>query len=90
MSHPKNKRERLRVANTKARRRVSLFFTDMDKEQQKAYTEKHLPLYRDTTTKCSAMCCGNPRKFFNQKTLQERKYLESYLRSDGRELSYKV
>jgi hypothetical protein len=23
--------------------------------------------------KCSAYCCGNPRRFFNEKTIQERR-----------------
>ena len=29
--------------------------------------------YADHLAVCSCMACGNPRKFFNQKTMQERK-----------------
>ena len=25
---------------------------------------------------CSASCCGTPRKYFNEKTMQERRYFQ--------------
>lgn len=32
--------------------------------------------YADTLHACSSFCCGNPRKWFKQKTIQERRRLQ--------------
>jgi hypothetical protein len=29
----------------------------------------------DHIAHCSGSCCGNPRKWFNERTMQERRYL---------------
>jgi len=33
-------------------------------------------VYRDLRTPCSCYMCGNPRKYFKELTIQERKFYE--------------
>ena len=40
--------------------------------------DKFLGVYRKTKVFCSGPCCGNPRKHFNEKTIQEKKADEDY------------
>lgn len=50
-------------------------------EEAKKYTggvDSHLGLYRKTKVPCSCDCCGNPRKHFGEKTIQERKADEDF------------
>lgn len=75
MTHPTNRDERLRIGKTKARRRVTyLWVSDIwTKDERERYIlewEKH---YRTKTKACSCYMCGNPRKHFNEKSMQERK-----------------
>ena len=85
-------RERLCIANRKARRRVELMadnfdvFRDCDGNQitGKEWKEKVYVRYRKTTKRCSQACCGNPRKYFNEVTKQEiwsNNIFDEYLRS---------
>lgn len=37
-----------------------------------------LPILIDTPKTCSCFMCGNPRKYFNEKTYQERKLNWTY------------
>jgi len=34
--------------------------------------------YRKTQKQCSLPCCGNPRKWFGEITLQEKKHIEAH------------
>lgn len=50
-------------------------------ENPEIYTggiESHLGLYRKTQKPCSNYCCGNPRKHFGEKTVQEIKSDEDF------------
>jgi len=66
MSHPKNRHERKVVGKNKSKKRVPDFLSkdDFDKESRR---------YRDTTKLCSCAMCGNKRKFFGEKTIQEKR-----------------
>lgn len=37
-------------------------------------TDKQLGIVVSTPQVCSGHCCGNPRKWYGEKTIQERKY----------------
>lgn len=74
MSHPVNRLDRFQRGVYKSKRRVSNFYIHMEKFERIFYTKKYASHYRNTTRKCSASCCGNRRKFFNELTLQELRY----------------
>lgn len=96
-------RERLYVANKKGMRRAraySLDFLDgdkvrvlvngetvlMDKWEWRDLNAKKL---RNTTKLCSRACCGNPRRYFGELTMQERRsddVLKNY--RDGNDVTY--
>lgn len=40
--------------------------------------DRFLGIYRKTKVFCSGPCCGNPRRHFNEKTIQEKKADEDY------------
>jgi len=50
----------------------------MKKKAIKLYGSYHRKAiyYADHLAICSCAMCGNPRKYFGKKTIQERKYLE--------------
>lgn len=66
MSHPQNKYERKIAGKNKSKKRVPDFVQEDDLEDVAIH-------YRDTTKLCSCSMCGNPRKFFNDKTVQEKR-----------------
>ena len=68
MMHPKNKYDRTIKGKNKSINRTVLYTG----EQQKKQAIKH----RNTTKLCSCAMCGNPRKHFGEKTLQERIFYE--------------
>jgi len=37
------------------------------------WPEEHLVVLRKTNVSCSCVMCGNPRKYFNEITMQEKK-----------------
>jgi hypothetical protein len=41
------------------------------------YLEKSKQLRRNTTKLCSCRMCGNPRKYFDEPTLQEKKNMQA-------------
>jgi len=41
-------------------------------------TDKDVGKSLHTPTNCSGPCCGNPRKWFNEKSIQERKVEQEY------------
>lgn len=63
--HPKNKRQRVKMGKTKAKRRC-----------QNGCGNTNVRL-ENTTVHCSCTMCGNPRKHFNEKTIQEKQFDES-------------
>lgn len=67
MSHPRNKRERFLTGKRKGNIRAKGIGTHMSEE----CLNKTSVLLRETTKLCSCHMCGNPRKFFQEKTLQE-------------------
>jgi hypothetical protein len=74
MSHPVNRLDRFQKGIYKSIKRVSNFYTHMQKEERIFYFNKSAPRYRNVTKKCSRICCGNRRKFFGELTLQEIRY----------------
>lgn len=66
MSHPKNRFERKVVGKNKSKRRVPDFVPKNDLDKESSH-------YRDTTKLCSCAMCGNPRKFFGDRTIQEKR-----------------
>lgn len=64
MVHPQNKHDRVRKGHLKGHKRNIILKGALKQEH-------HL---RDTTKPCSCPMCGNPRKFFGEKTIQERKH----------------
>lgn len=75
MSHPVNRRDRFQKGILKSKKRVSNFYIYMEKEDRILLKEKHSRRYRSVTKLCSApRCCGNPRRYFNDLPIQEKKY----------------
>jgi len=55
----------------KAEEKAKLFFRTDDFEEWK---EKWARKHADNLAKCSCHMCGNPRKYWNEETLQEKKF----------------
>lgn len=83
MSHPVNRLDRFQKGICKSEKRVSNFYNHMKKEERLSYIRKYACHYRKTTKKCSAPCCGNPRKFFGELTFQEIRYGSGPIYLDG-------
>ena len=76
MSHPKNKHDRNRYGKLKSKKRVE------NKIVGTEHLRHHMLRHEDTTTQCSCAMCGNPRKYFNEKTMQEKRFDESSKEND--------
>lgn len=73
-------RERLAKANSHALRRAKGLAVGIDKFgmggqtiTKEEWIKNYIGRLRKTTKLCSGPCCGNPRKHFGEKTLQERR-----------------
>lgn len=77
--HPKNKYERKQVGKRKGKKRISTTWLpdNWSIEKKEKWTEKTTGLLKDCTKLCSCPACGNPRKHFNELTLQEKRRLDS-------------
>ena len=60
----KMKRAKRRKEKAKRKKRAQKIFPWAGKRAEK---------WADNMTLCSGPCCGNPRKWFKEKTIQERK-----------------
>lgn len=76
---------RLQKANVIAKKLFKkyhgVFPEDLSSEERECYhpsVESHLGTYRKVRKPCSAHCCGNPRKYYNDKTYQEKKADEDF------------
>lgn len=74
--------QRLKTARRKARK-VYKYYHDLFPENylpndSKEDRDRFLGVYRKTKVPCSCWACGNPRKHFNEKTVQEKKADEDY------------
>lgn len=75
MSHPVNRLDRFQKGVYKAKKRVSNFYTHMQKEDRIFYKEKFICRYRNLTKMCSSpRCCGNRRRYNGELPMQEQKY----------------
>ena len=76
MSHPRNRLERFVIGDTKSKSRVTNYVLYRErKEPENVELMKTWARRRRHTTKtCSCPMCGNPRKFFDEKSRQELKY----------------
>jgi hypothetical protein len=61
MSHPANKHARVDTGRNKSRSRV--------------HGKQDPRRFRNTTKLCSCYMCGNPRKYFEDITMQEKRQL---------------
>lgn len=50
-------------------------------------TDVNIGIYAHTPARCSCNMCGNPRKHWNDKTMQEKRMDDSY-RGSGSEVGY--
>jgi len=67
---PTNKRERQLIGKKKSKKRTKNLFKDYEIADQINEERRH----RNTTNTCSCMMCGNPRKHFNEITIQEKRF----------------
>lgn len=82
MSHPMNKKDRFLKGKNKGDRRAKNMIgreTTYSPDLYKKILDKTSKMTRHTTKLCSCPMCGNPRKFFNEKTMQEKKFKDSSL-----------
>ena len=81
MSHPHDKRERFLLSDSKGKRRLKSYMPMLrgpnGSLSAESFLKKEGRKRRDTTKQCSCAMCGNPRKFFNEESLQERKVKSS-------------
>ena len=82
----KNRKRAIRRANKKrVGKKAFKNHHDVHDPWTKKYMDEH-PYWRSecegalssTRAACSGACCGNPRKHFNEKTIQERKAEEDF------------
>jgi len=76
MSHPVSKRDRFLVGVKKSKKRVTNFYTYLTKLEHPEWVARAEQMRRNTTKTCSCSGCGNPRKYFGEKTMQEKRYGE--------------
>ena len=62
--------ERLEKAKIIAKRRIKRFHLWPENQE---WLEREERFLRKTGTRCSCYDCGNPRKYFGEKTYQERR-----------------
>lgn len=62
-----------RLANNARLRKNRRFFWGRDL----AHENRASGIVVDTPTPCSCYMCGNPRKYFKEKTIQEQSFLET-------------
>lgn len=86
MSHPRNRRERFVIGDTKGKRRAIGYWNGFLHEKQHGKFEEAQELLlgntrkrRNTTKLCSCPMCGNQRKFYGR-TFQEIKHRDSSLK----------
>lgn len=84
MKHPHNRGDRQMIRKTKGLRRLKLdqaehgkltdcpcFSTEANRGHGRTFAR-----FADSPTLCSGPCCGNPRRWFGEKTIQERRHLQ--------------
>jgi hypothetical protein len=77
MAHPTDKKDRfIKGAHKGIQRAKSIHSVDFlqDPKKHEECLNKTAKLTRHTTKLCSCPMCGNPRKFFGEKTFQEKKF----------------
>lgn len=75
---------RLQIANRIARKTFKNYHRKYPEEVRNPNyyhpsVEAILGTYRKTQKLCSMPCCGNPRKWFGEFTIQERKNIEAHV-----------
>jgi len=74
MSRPQSKADRIAVGKTKGKKRA----VGLMGAKAKADVIEHWGhRLKDTSKMCSCAMCGNPRRKFKEKTIQEKKHLQS-------------
>lgn len=80
MNHPKNRLERKNVGVLKGIKRTNSYTKtntylphNVDYYEWKKEVQKKR---RNTTKECSCIGCGNPRKWFEEITLKEKRFLD--------------
>jgi hypothetical protein len=70
-----------RIARKTFKRYNGKYPEEISPDEAKHYVggvETHLGSYRKTKVPCSCPMCGNPRKYFGEKTVQEKKSDEDF------------
>jgi hypothetical protein len=79
MSHPKNRYDREFIGRNKGIRRA-----DGELICSSGITQEHRirarVIRKNTTKLCSCPMCGNVRKYFGERSRQEKKFFENYRR----------
>jgi len=75
MSHPVDKRDRFLIGVRKSKKRVMNFLSYNEKWKHPDLVLKWERQHRNTSKICSCIMCGNPRKYFNEQTIQEKRHL---------------
>jgi len=68
--HPTNKHHRNEIGKVKSKKRVIGL--------GESAKENNITFRRNTTKPCSCAVCGNPRKFFYEKTIKEQQNEERW------------
>lgn len=75
---------RLQIVNKIARKMFKNYHGKYPEEIKnpnyyRSSVEGALGMYRKIQKPCSKFCCGNPRKWFGERTIQERKNIEAHI-----------
>ena len=76
--YPKNRRERFLIGKRKGEKRSARYwngYTWFPEKDRDECIKRHEQLRRNTTKLCSCNMCGNPRRHFKERTMQEKKFL---------------
>lgn len=81
--HPKNKRERVKVAKKKGYKRSEALVSPWSmggrktKDEYRETVELFARHHRNTTKRCGGACCANPREHFGE-TIKEREHYKNF------------
>jgi hypothetical protein len=75
MSHPVDRRERFLTGVKKGSHRACGLLSSLERIKNPDLAEKFSQKLRKTTKLCSCSMCGNPRKYFDEDTIQQKRYM---------------
>lgn len=78
MPHPRNRRERFLIGQRKGEKRARAVGHGFSEPPSGPWFMTTSVRLRKTTKLCSCYMCGNPRKFYKELTMQEKRIGEKY------------